>query len=244
MMHGEYSSIAALHQIMPTFVPKPYAWGSFERKKPETFFFLMDYLELASDLPDVAKFTTCVADIHRNSKSPTGKFGFHVPVCQGPVVQTTTWDSNWSSYFTKLITDLFHMDVRLNGEWLEYEQAFEALAFHVIPQLLEPLQAKGRILKPCLVHGDLWEENTGTDLITGAPVAFDAAAMYAHNEYEIGMWRREVVRFGRPYISKYLEMYPASEPVEQWDDRNRLYSIKFNLNHTIGWPGSTLIREQ
>ncbi len=32
---------------------------------------------------------------------------------------------------------------------------------------LEPLQSNGRVLKPCLVHGDLWEENTATDLETG-----------------------------------------------------------------------------
>jgi len=58
------------------------------------------------------------------------------------------------------------------------------------------------------------------------------------------MWRREIIKFGQPYFSRYLRHFRPSEPVEQWDDRIRLYSIKFNLAHMIGWPGAPVVRGQ
>ena len=76
------------------------------------------------------------------------------------------------------------------------------------------------------------------------PVVFDSSALYAHNEYELGMWRRKIIKFGEPYFSQYLRHFRPSEPVEQWDDRIRLYSIKFNLAHMIGWPGAPVVEER
>lgn len=114
----------------------------------------------------------------------------------------------------------------INGPWAEFEAAFARFRRYVIPALLDPLQSHGRILKPCLVHGDLWEENAGVNIDTQQPVVFDPSCMYAHNEYDLGMWRREVIRFGQPYFRQYLMRMPPSEPASQWGDRNRLYSIK------------------
>ena len=226
MMEGEFNSMLEIYKLVPSFVPKPHAWGKFTRPTPLTHFFLCDFLEITNDMPDPVQLCSRVAELHRTSVSPTGKFGFHVKNCHGKIPQATDWDSSWSSYFTKLITGFFQIEISINGPWPEYETAFQQLVNHVIPQLLEPLQSDGRNLKPCLVHGDLWEENTATDLETGEPIVFDSSAMYAHNEYELGMWRREIIRIGRPYFKQYLRNFPPSEPVEQWDDRNRLYSVK------------------
>ncbi|SLM39552.1 hypothetical protein LPUS_10125 [Lasallia pustulata] len=57
------------------------------------------------------------------------------------------------------------------------------------------------------------EQNTAADLETGELIVFGASAMYAHNEYELGMWRREIDRTWRPYFSQYLRNFPPSEPV-------------------------------
>jgi protein-ribulosamine 3-kinase len=114
----------------------------------------------------------------------------------------------------------------------------EELLTQTFPRLLEPLQANGRILKPSLVHGNLWEENCGTDMNTGQPKIFDAAVFYGHNELGIGMWRREVVHFGRAHIREYLRNFPPSEPKDQWDDRNRLYSVKYDFAHSIALPAT------
>lgn len=138
----------------------------------------------------------------------------------------------------------FERDLMANGRWPEYEDSFARLVKYAIPQILDPLTAEGRSIKPCLVHGDLWEGNTTTDLKTGEPMVFDAAAFYAHNEYELGIWRREMVKFGKPYFEQYLRNFPPSEPVEQFDDRNALYVLKFDLDYCLHRPGLPLVREQ
>lgn len=132
----------------------------------------------------------------------------------------------------------------MNGPWPEYEKAFEQLKTQVIPQILDPLQADGQILKPCLVHGDLWEGNVGVDINTGDPVIFDPSVMYAHHEYELGMWRRDVVKFKQQYIKQYQILVEPSEPKEQGDDRNRLYSIKFNMGHVASFPNCTTMKNR
>ena len=135
-----------------------------------------------------------------------------------------------------MLTQFFEREVAQNGPQPDYEAAYKMFAQEVVPQILEPLQSDGRVLKPSLIHGDLWEENTGLNLETGSPVVFDASVMYAHNEMELGMWRADIYRFGKPYFRQYLSHIPPSEPVEQFDDRNRLYGIKFTVAHCLGWP--------
>jgi protein-ribulosamine 3-kinase len=52
----------------------------------------------------------------------------------------------------------------------------------VISRLFRPMEVAGREVVPRLVHGDLLEENTGTD--PGLPKIFDSCSLYAHNECE------------------------------------------------------------
>lgn len=236
MIEGEYNSMKAIEHYLPSFVPRPCAWGKFTKSPPETFFFLMDFLDLSTGELDPQDFCAMLADLHTRSVSPTGKFGFHVITCHGPNSQNTEWHDNWCFYFTRLLEQFFYREIDFNGPWQEYQDAFEILKRDVVPRLLEPLQADGRTLKPSLIHGDLWEENTGTDLQSNQPVVFDAAAQYAHNEFELGMWRREIVRIDKPFIRQYLRHIPPSEPREQWADRHRLYSIKYDLAHSIALP--------
>ncbi|KAA6413353.1 MAG: hypothetical protein FRX48_03099 [Lasallia pustulata] len=106
-------------------------------------------------MPEPVRFCARVAELHRTSVSPTGKFGFHVKNCHGKIPQATDWDSSWASNFTKLITGFFEMEIIVNGPWPEYTSAFQEVAAQVIPQLLEPLQSDGRTLKPYLVHDSL-----------------------------------------------------------------------------------------
>ncbi|KAI4262524.1 MAG: hypothetical protein L6R42_002302 [Xanthoria sp. 1 TBL-2021] len=244
MMEGEFNSMTELHKLAPSFVPQPHAWGKFYLASPVTHFFLCEFIDMENEMPDPVAFCARLAEIHLNSQSPTGQFGFAVPNCHGKIVQSNDWDPSWTSFFTKLLVSFFKTEIGINGPWPEYEQAFEVIVKTVVPQLLDPLQASGRVLKPSLVHGDLWEENAAINLSTGEPVVFDASAFYAHNEYELGTWRRETIKFGRSHFNQYLRNIPPSEPVEQWDDRVRLYSLKFNLAHMIGWPGAPFVRAE
>lgn len=238
MMKGEFTSLCTIYDIFPDRVPKPFGWGEL-KSTPGTYFVLMDFLQLDSSLPDPAEFAQVVTDLHKGGTSPNGKFGFSIPNCHGKKVQEHYWDDNWCRYFTNLITAFFDEEIRINGPYPEFERAFGILRQHVIPRLLEPLQAEGRTLTPSLVHGDLWQENVGTNLETGEIMVYDPAVWYAHHEYEFGMWRCAFNTFDETYIWECLRRLPASAPDGEFEDRNRLYSLKFHISHSFHWPEAT-----
>lgn len=128
-----------------------------------------------------------------------------------------------------------------NGPWPQYDAACRQLINAVIPRLLGALQSDGRSITPALIHGDLWEQNVGIDEETGENVVFDPGCTYAHNEMEFGTWRCSWAthfKISSPYMRLYQRHIGPSEPVEEWDDRNRLYSIHPYLNDSAGHPGS------
>ncbi|KAK3615642.1 hypothetical protein LTR22_027355 [Elasticomyces elasticus] len=198
----------------------------------------MEFLEITTGAPAPIAFCKALAGMHDSSISPTGKFGFHMTTCHGPHPQNLEWEGSWCVFYTRLLRQFFEKEIRMSGSTKDgvYEATFEEMVRHTIPLILEPLQSHGRVLKASLVHGDLWEENCGTELHTNQPKIFDAAVFYGHNEYDLGMWHRDAFRFGEPHIRQYLEHMPPSEPIDQWGDRHRLYSIKFEIAHAIGWP--------
>jgi len=78
MLRSEYEGVNALYRIVPELVPRPIAWGAY-MSKPDTFFFLADFIPMLEELPDPETFCTMLARLHRDSipLSPNGKFGFH-----------------------------------------------------------------------------------------------------------------------------------------------------------------------
>lgn len=93
---------------------------------------------------------------------------------------------------------------------------------------------------PSLIHGDLWDENSGADLQISQPMMYDASVFYGHNEYDIliGILRREMVCYGRVHVRQCLRHMPPSEPGKQWNDGKPVHCIKYKLSHAIGWPGT------
>jgi len=219
-------------------VPKPLAWGKFDSGDPETYFFLCDFIDMTNDLPDPAEFCMQLAELHSISESPTGNFGFHVATCHGRFPQYVEWDGNWESFFRKLLADALRLDIESNGPWKELQAVSERVLLNVLPKLLGPLEADGRTVKPCLIHGDLWEGNIGTCLETGNVYIFDSGAYYAHNEMEIGMWRCERHQINsKDFLREYLKNAGVSEPADQFDDRNRIYCVKMNMIHSAHHSG-------
>ncbi|MCJ1295788.1 hypothetical protein MMC34_007352 [Xylographa carneopallida] len=240
MLEGEYNAMVALHAVTPSFVPQPLTWGKFHAPDPEMYFFLCDFVDMDIRLPDPVQFCSRLAELHRTSESPTGQFGFHVPTFQGKFEQPVEWDSNWASFWSKLLVDILRRDHETNGPWNDLDTMSQRLLSHVVPRLLGALQANGRVLKPCLIHGDLWDGNIGTSFATSNVFIFDAAAYYAHNEEEIGMWRCERHKIkSKVYKREYLKNFTVSEPADEWDDRNRLYGIKFNMFHSAHYTGQS-----
>lgn len=211
MCEGEFESLNTMHAVVPSFIPKVYNWGHL--KQGPGYFLLAEWREIGRQPPDPLKLTLRVAELHRRSVSPTGKFGFHVTTCHGNLPQYTGWEESWTVMFTKIFSRAMDLDLEKHGPWPEFTALRQLLIDRVIPRLLDPLTSEGRRIKPCLVHGDLWDENCADDMNNGEPFAFDAGSLYAHNEYEIGYWRPPRHRLSnKAYIRSYKKYIPVSEP--------------------------------
>ncbi|KAI4272772.1 MAG: hypothetical protein LQ337_005070 [Flavoplaca oasis] len=240
MMFGEFTSVTTIHGLIPGLVPAPRGWGKFRTSPPDTYFFLSDFIDMDMSAPEPIQFTARVAELHHKGTSPNGMFGFPVTTCDGKLPHTVEWESSWAVFFAKLIRGVLKLDIETNGSWAELEEAAEQTITKVIPRLCCALQAEGRQIKATLIHGDLWEGNVGTHADTGDIILYDAGSYYAHNEMELGQWRCEWGQYLRAkvYSKNYLRNFEAAEPVDEWEDRNRLYSLKYNLNYSGGHPGN------
>lgn len=214
MKVGEYESLKAMCDVSPRMVPEPYGWGKYDGS--EIYFLLNEFREVGRQPAESSEFTKRLAEMHKSSQSPTGKFGFHLTACHATLQQVTDcWEESCAVLPRKQLAHMVDLDEAKNGEWPESKMTCQLIFDKVIPRLLEPLQSNGRAIKPCLVHGDLWDENTATDAATGEPFIFDARSFYAHNEYDIGDWRAPRHRLSAPaYVKHYRREYRPSEPVK------------------------------
>ncbi|KAI1208241.1 Fructosamine/Ketosamine-3-kinase [Annulohypoxylon truncatum] len=234
---GEYMAMLEIHNTLPDFAPKPRGYGKYDDEG--AYFFLCDYLEINHEPPDHKRLGKKLAELHQKSNSPTGKFGFYVTTFDGKLPLNTAWESNWTSFFKKLMLGVYKLDVEINGFWKELDDVMKITIERLIPRLLDPLTADGRSIKPCLIHGDLWESNIGTDAHTGELYIFDACSYYAHHEKEIGIWRCKHHQMrAEEYQKEYFKNHERSEPVEEFDDRNRLYSVETLIINSAHFPGA------
>lgn len=231
MAEGEFASMTELYNTMPSFVPKPIASGQLAKQDPPVYFFLCEFLDMIQPMPDPQRLCANLAELHRKSVSPTGKFGFQVRTCHGNTPQPTEWNSSWTRYFTRYMAKMMALELEANGPWEDLRKVENRTLSHVIPRLIGILEADGRNIKPCLIHADLWEGNTGTSPETGDVYVFDAGSYYAHNEMEIAMWRCPYNKMSDEiYANTYFEFYGIGDLPEELDDRSRLYSVYFEVS--------------
>ena len=203
------------------------------------YFFQCEFVDITNQLPNPQQIGQRIADLHRNSQGQSKYFGFHRPTYDGKLPQCVDWDAEWPSFFSKLLNGVADLDSNANGKWQQLEEVLSKTYQEVIPKLLGKLR-----IEPCLIHGDLWEGNIGTDVKTGNLYIFDSCAYYAHHEMEIGMWRVDHHKMkAKAFKREYLRNTDISEPIDEFDDRNRLYSIKTKLMYSAHVPGSN-VRKQ
>lgn len=181
MVHSEFESMKAIYNLTPEFAPKPVAYGSYASVS-NTYFFLCEYRDMIEDMPDPVAFASRLAGLHQTSKSPNGKFGFHMTTYSGNQPQMTDWEASWETFFSKNLRFALDLEIEAKGYDPEFDELAPAIFDKVIPRLLRPLETEGRSVKPSLVHGDLWYANSGIDVDTDQPLVFDACCFYAHNE--------------------------------------------------------------
>lgn len=227
-MEGELEGSKAIYGIRPDFCPRPIAAGKFAELH-DAYFYICEFVEMTEESPPLDSSTFCarLATLHRKGKSPNGMFGFHVTTCNGWIPQLNKWDASWMTFFRNGFIHLLELDRRNNPAAPNFPEEYqEKFLDIVIPRLLLPLETDGNSIEPCLVHGDLWFGNTATSAEgNNRPMIFDPAAFYAHNEYELGNWRPNRNRFTQMHFREYQNRFQKSEPEDEFDDRNRLYSM-------------------
>ncbi|KAI1737548.1 Fructosamine kinase-domain-containing protein [Xylaria scruposa] len=243
LIWGEHYSATLVASCAPECGPNPVGKGTYQdENNTPTYFYVQHFHDMDIESPpDPAGLAFAMATLHRNSESPNGMFGYSISTGRSTSERIEHWNGSWAVHFTYLLKDLVKLDNQVNGQWPEYDLACKQLAEGVIPKLLGALQSEGRSIKPSLVHGDLWEGNVATDMETGKVIMFDfTECMYAHNEIEMGTWRcRWATHFNSPiYMQAYQQQIEPSEPVEEFDDRNRLYAIKAAICDSAGHRGS------
>ena len=199
---------------------------------------------MTSQNPDPIQFCTKLVGMHQASVSPTGMFGFHVNTCQGNLAQRTAWSLSWANYHVQLVRGAMQLNTGINGRYQDLEQCIHRL-ISPYSQVLGPLESDGRVVKPCLTHGDLWDGNIGTDFETGEINIFDASVNYVHNEIEIALWRGRFnkVVSSKAHLNTYLSRMGISKSAEQLDDRHRIYSICHCLHESDCHNGSNFREE-
>ena len=118
-MEGEFETAKAIYQAQPSFSPRPITWGNW-KSDPQTWFFLCTFHDFYDGMVDPIRFTWRLADLHRNTISPNGKFGFHVQTSRA----AEEWSDTWEECFTKLIRNVLKL------EWYAWRGCITETAFH------------------------------------------------------------------------------------------------------------------
>lgn len=103
-----------IHETLPTAVPTPRGYGPYSHR-PDTYFYICDYIEATRSLPDQVRLGIKLAELHYRSKSPNGMFGFYCPAYDGDQIMNTTWESNWITFFKRRIYEAYMLDFKRNG---------------------------------------------------------------------------------------------------------------------------------
>ncbi|KAI2612028.1 Fructosamine kinase-domain-containing protein [Hypoxylon fragiforme] len=250
MLASEFTSMAHLSAVMPDLAPAPLAWGTYAgtttTTPPDIHFLLCEFRAMTGETPRAEVLARQVAELHLRSivavaagDSVDGsgggrrRFGSDIPTFHGNVRVDHGWEDSWESYFARTTRALFELEQKARGPNEEIQSLITPFFEKVIPRLLRPMETGGRSISPCLVHGDLWHGNAETDAETGRPVIFDAASFYAHNEYDLGVWRQPWNRIDGTYRTEYHKHFPPSAPQEDCDDRNALYATRVNVLDSI-----------
>jgi fructosamine-3-kinase len=171
----------AIHGLMPDFATEPVNFGKYT-SNPEICFFIKKFVDMTDEIPEADSLPEKVAKMHRKGISPNGKYGCHVPINQGALQQPNTRTISWEKFFTEMVTRCSNWELQIHGEDKEMQELFKNMVEKVIPRLLRPLEPGGNDIKPRLVHGNLWEGNARSNIMTDKPIIYDARSMYAHNE--------------------------------------------------------------
>lgn len=244
MFEGEYASLKAIHDVVPSLCPAAIGHGELERQRG-VYFLVTEWLDLsasASSSPPsdsaggsgmslaakLAKLHSTPAPVPAGYHRPM--FGFPVTTCCGDTPQRNSFRSSWAEFYAdNRLRAVLQRGEERHGKDDELSGLVERVVERVVPRLLGDGNLGGEDgVVPVVVHGDLWSGNRGRGRIGGCDViedvVFDPSACYGHSEFEFGIMSM-FGGFGGEFVKEYQRLVPIIEPVEEFNDRVRLYEL-------------------
>jgi protein-ribulosamine 3-kinase len=189
----------------------------------------------------LAKLHTIPAPIPERHDKPM--FGFPVITCCGDTPQDNSYKETWAEFYAEnRLRFILRRSEKSNGSDKELHSLVETTASKVVPRLIGNEHVNnGEGISPVVVHGDLWSGNASVGIIgsdKGEPqdVTYDSSACYAHSEFDLGIMKM-FGGFGGSFMKEYHELCPKTEPVDEYDDRVKLYELYHHLNHYAMFGG-------
>jgi len=160
--------------------------------------------------------------------SPNGRFGSALPVFWGDLWLDGSWMDTWLEFFTRdwhMVIAAIKGSHHGNGND-ELWALTDATAHHVIPRLIGALESDGRRIKPTLCHGDIHKKNVHFDNEHQRVILFDGSCFYGHWEVDLhSLYQFGATSMDSGPLREAKELLGASEPVDEFDDRNAVYGL-------------------
>ncbi|MEN8123280.1 MAG: fructosamine kinase family protein, partial [Bacteroidota bacterium] len=189
----------------------------FLEEYQDTSLLVMEYIETKNpNSKDHKKLGFQLAEFHKNN---TTEFGFDTNNFIGSLPQSNSKHNSWAS---------FYVNERLLPQ-INLAKEKSLLSEKEIPnseKLLNTCEKLFPIIKPSLLHGDLWGGNylIATD---GTPYLIDPAVYYGHSEVDLAMSRL----FGGFSADFYKAYHEISSNLLGENERIDIYQLYYLLVH-------------
>ena len=221
--------------------------------QPSTSFLVTEFLHIAgrsssksSKAPSLAaklaKLHTTPVPIPEGYERPM--FGFPKTTCCGDTPQDNSYKQSWADFYAENRLRFILRSAEQSGKKDgDVNKLVEQTASKVVPRLIgDGHLNNGKGVIPVVVHGDLWSGNASAGVIGAKKsepedMVYDSSACYAHNEFELGAMKM-FGGFGESFLKEYHQLCPKTEPVEEYEDRVKLYELYHHLNHYAMFGGS------
>ncbi len=212
MFEAEALGLQALAASNTVRVPKPVCYGDDQLKS----YIVMEYLELDGSA-NQSELGEQLAAMHQLCEK---QFGWSIDNTIGATPQINDWSVSWLEFWRQHRLGFQLTLAAQNG----YTGQLQSLGEKLLIEM--PVLFENRIIKPSMLHGDLWGGNAA-GLVDGTPVIFDPAFYYGDREADLAM-TYVFGGFTADFYASYQNAFPLDEG---FAIREIFYNIYHIINH-------------